>query len=262
MTGTEGISQHTADGVAALTIDRPAKKNALTLGMYEQLVEALAQAHREPSTRVILLSGAGGSFTAGNDLADFIKNPPQSSDSPVGRFIEAMVTATKPIVAAVSGVAIGVGTTMLLHCDLVYAAADARFQLPFARLGLCPEMASSVLLPRLCGSARASELLMLGERFDAKTAAEIGLVNGVVDGNGDHGDVVAHARAKALQIAALPPASIRLTKQLIRDSMQALTREALDRESGHFFERLRSPEAAEAMSAFMGKRAPDFSKFE
>ncbi len=255
----EHVVHEVEDRVLTLTLNRPEKKNALTLAMYERLTEGLTRAATDSTIRVVLLRGSGGVFTGGNDLGDFMKNPPASVDSPVGRFLQALVGAPKPIVAAVEGPAIGIGTTMLLHCDFAYAAADARFQLPFVPLGLSPEAGSSYLLPRLCGTTRANELLLLGERFGASEALELGLVGKILpDGDALH----AHARERALAIAALPPASVRATKRLMREAFATSLSAALERESGIFFERLRSPEAAEAMQAFFAKRKPDFSRFD
>lgn len=256
MTGSDIVTETDA-GVFHIAFARPAKKNALTLAMYEGLCAALATASSDPNIRVVVLRGEGGSFTAGNDLADFMQNPPSSSDSPVGRFLEALVRFAKPIVAAVEGPAIGVGTTMLLHCDLVYAATGSRLQMPFVPLGLSPEAGSSYLLPRLAGHPRAAELLLLGEPFGPELAREIGLVLEVLAPDQLH----ARVRERAAAIAALPPASVRLTKQLMRAPIVAALGDALTAESTAFFERLRSPEAAEAMQAFFMKRKPDFSRF-
>jgi enoyl-CoA hydratase/carnithine racemase len=258
MSPQDGFVRQELDGrVLSLVIDRPAKKNALTVAMYEALCGGFERAHADPEIRVLLVRGEGASFTAGNDLGDFMRNPPQSTDSWVARMIESFVRATKPIVAAVEGVAIGFGTTMLLHCDLVYAAEGTRFQLPFVNLGLCPEAGSSLLLPLLCGHQRASELLMLGEPFGPELAHEIGLVNRVLP----PADLHAFARERAAKLAEQPPASVRLTKQLLREGAKDATMRALLAEGEAFFERLRSPEAAEALQAFFAKRKPDFSRF-
>jgi enoyl-CoA hydratase/carnithine racemase len=258
MSDSTDVRVELADHVLTLVIDRPAKKNALTLAMYEAMTAALVRAREDASIRVILLRGANGVFTAGNDLLDFMQKPPTSADSPVGRFLEALASHPKPLVAAVEGIAIGVGTTMLLHCDLVYAAASTRFQLPFVPLGLGPEAASSLLLPQLCGHQRAAELLLFGEPFDGARALDLGLVNRVVEPE----DLHEFARERAVTLATLPPASIRLTKRLLRAPVRASLEAVMHDESTAFFERLRSPEAAEAMSAFFAKRKPDFSRFE
>lgn len=258
MTDCPEIQIDVADRVLTLSFARSAKKNALTLAMYDAMTAALVRARDDAQIRVVLVRGNGGVFTSGNDLADFMRNPPTSADSPVGRFLETFVTFAKPIVAAVDGVAIGVGTTMLLHCDLVYATDDARLQLPFVPLGLGPEAGSSLLLPLLCGHQRAAELLLFGEPFDGKRAVELGLVSRTMA----QGELHEFARARAVALAALPPASIRLTKRLLRAPLAAGLEAAMNDESTAFFERLRSPEAMEAMSAFFAKRKPDFSRFE
>ena len=233
------------------------KKNALTADMYQALAEALARAEADPAVRVILISGAGGNFTAGNDLADFLDHPPKDEDAPVFRFLNAFAGLQKPFVAAVDGVAVGVGTTVLLHCDLVYAGASARFALPFANLGRTPEAASSLLLPLRAGHARAAEMLMLGEVFSAQTALDSGIVNAVLP----DGQVLAHALERCRKLITQPAASLRLTKQLMKRSQQALIRETMGTEAEIFRQRLVSPEAKEAFAAFFEKRKPDFSKF-
>ena len=245
------------DGVFHIEITRPEKKNALTADMYRALAEALARAEPAPEVRVILISGAGGNFTAGNDLADFLDHPPMDEDAPVFRFLNAFANLQKPFVAAVDGVAVGVGTTILLHCDLVYAGASSRFALPFANLGLTPEAASSLLLPLRTGHARAAEMLMLGEVFSAQTALEAGIVNAVLP----HGQVLAHALERCRKLITQPAASLRLTKQLMKRTQQALVRETMSTEAEIFRQRLVSPEAKEAFAAFFEKRKPDFSKF-
>jgi enoyl-CoA hydratase/carnithine racemase len=255
---TETIHTQAADGICHVELARPEKKNALTTAMYAGLESALAAADADPAVRVILLSGAGGNFTAGNDLHDFLANPPRDADAPVFRFIQRLPALEKPLVAAVEGVAIGVGTTLLLHCDLIYAGAGARFALPFTSLGLTPEAASSLLLPLRAGYARAAELLMLGEPFSAEVAQQLGIVNGVFP----DGDVLDNAKERCRKLAGLPAASLRLTKQLLKRSQQDLVRETMDVEAGIFRQRLDSPEAKEAFSAFLEKRKPDFSKLE
>ena len=221
------------------------------------MADALAGADLDPAVRVILISGAGGNFTAGNDLADFLATPPMDESAPVYRFIEGFSRLEKPFVAAVEGVAIGVGTTMLLHCDLVYAGSSARFALPFANLGLTPEAASSLLLPLRAGHARAAEMLMLGEVFSAQTALEVGIANAVLP----DAQVLAHAIERCRKLTTQPASSLRLTKQLMKRAPSALIQETMNAEAGVFRERLVSPEAKEAFAAFFEKRKPDFSSF-
>jgi enoyl-CoA hydratase/carnithine racemase len=242
----------TQEGVCEIALARPKRKNALTLAMYSAMTEALAVAGREPAVRAVLLHGEGGNFTSGNDLNDFMQNPLVGEDSPVGRFLQALSTFEKPVAAAVEGHAIGVGTTLLLHCDLVWAAPTARFQLPFVNLALVPEAASSYLLPRLCGHARAAELLFFGEPFDAATAKDLGLINGVADG------VVAHARARVRQLADKPAESLRLTKRLLRAPLADEVKRRIRAEGEIFVERLASDELREAITAFFEKRPPRF----
>ena len=240
-----------------IRMNRPEKKNALTTAMYTAFAEAIRAADADAAVRVMLVEGAGDAFTAGNDLQDFLAHAPQGGPRPVLDFLQVFSHAAKPIVAAVHGVAVGVGTTMLAHCDLVYAAEGARFSMPFVNLGLCPENASSFLLPSICGYQRAAELLMFGEPFDAAKAREVGLVNAVVP----LAELGATATAAAEKLAGKPPASLRLTKRLLRRAWMPEIEAALDAESKAFAERLSSPEAKEAFTAFFEKRAPDFSRF-
>jgi len=246
-----------SDGVLRVELNRPEKKNAITIAMYRALGDALEAASADPGVRVVLLQGKPEIFSSGNDVADFLADPPRGEDFAPFRFLRILGHFDKPLVAAVSGAAIGIGTTMLLHCDLVYAATGARFQLPFASLGLAPEAASSLLLPRLAGWQKAAELLMLGEPFTAETAREIGLVNQVVPPE----RLLETATAAARALAAKPPAALRATKSLMKQALAAGIDQAMAREVREFTERLRSPEAKEAFSAFLEKRKPDFSRF-
>lgn len=247
-----------ANGVLTIRLNRPEKKNAITAAMYQAMADALADAERDPAVRAILIRGHDGVFSAGNDLADFMQQPPSGPDAPVFQFLHRISTASKPIVAAVSGAAVGVGTTLLLHCDLVYAAEDARFSLPFAQLGLCPEAASSLLLPRLAGHQWAAEKLLLGEPFDARQAHAIGLVNRVVP----LAELHALAAAQAARLVALPASSMRATKALMKSASAQEIAQRIKEEGEQFVGLLRSPQAREAMSAFFDKRKPDFSKFD
>lgn len=244
-------------GVLRIQFNRAEKKNAITAAMYQALAHALRHAERESAVRVALIHGAPDVFTAGNDLQDFLASPPHSNDAPAFQFLRAIHEFPKPLVAAVSGLAVGVGTTMLLHCDLVYCTPETRFSLPFVNLGLCPEAGSSFLLPRLAGYQRAAELLMLGEPFAAETAKEIGMVNAIVPTEA----LLAAAMATAKKLAAKSAASLRETKMLMKQGIHEAVKLAMGDESEAFRERLESLEAKEAFAAFLEKRQPDFSKF-
>jgi enoyl-CoA hydratase/carnithine racemase len=247
----------TTGAVRTLTFNRPAKKNAFTLDMYARLADALGHASGDPAVRVVVLTGAGDCFTGGNDVNDVLNHPDMGPDPPTFRFLRALAEFPKPLLAAVNGAAVGIGTTMLMHCDLVWAAEGALFSMPFTKLGLCPEAGSSLLLPRLAGLHRAAELLLLGEPFDARRAYEVGLVNGVVPGE----RLLELVAERAAALAALPPASVRVSKELIRHELRQRLRDAMEREGRAFRERLVSPEAREALTAFLEKRDPDFSRF-
>jgi enoyl-CoA hydratase/carnithine racemase len=245
------------DRILRIQINRPQKKNALTVAMYAAMADALEAAETNPEVRVVLIHGNNEMFTAGNDLVDFDNAPQREGTPPVFRFLGGISTASKPLVAAVTGPAVGIGTTMLLHCDLVYAGQNARFILPFVNLGLCPEAASSYLLPRLVGHQRAAELLMLGEPFTAALAREIGIVTEILP----DADVIGHAQAQAERLAAKPPASLRATKQLMKAETGAPVKQAMQAEREQFSSLLFAPEAKEAFKAFFEKRKPDYSKF-
>lgn len=244
--------------VLEIRIERPECKNALTGNMYAAITEALHDGEQDAAVRVLLITGTDDCFTAGNDLEDFLNNPSTDEDTPVMKLLSLLPVLEKPLVAAVNGPAVGVGTTLLLHCDLVYLATEARLQLPFVRLGLCPEAGSSMLLPRLVGRQRAAELLMLGEPFEAERAVALGLANAVFDSVSYR----EQARKKAHQLAAQPPAAVRLTKRLLRQPGREELQRHMAEERRGFDERLRSPEAREAFQAFLDKRQPDFSQFE
>ncbi len=250
-----GITTERRGAVAEIVFDRPDKRNAITVAMYAALAEALEAAEADEAVRVVLFHGHGGAFTAGNDLHDFLAHPPDGSDRPVFRFLRGLAGARKPLVAAVQGPAVGIGTTMLLHCDLVLAAEDARFMLPFVNLGLVPEAASSLLLPRLAGYQRAAELFFLGDPFDAATAQRIGLVGRVVPA----ADLLAAARALADRLAAKAPAALLATKALLK-SASVTVAERIEEEATVFVRQLQSAELQEAVAAFFEKRAPDFSR--
>ena len=253
-----GIVQARSGAVLQLGFHRPERRNAITAAMYSALAEGLRQAAADPATKVVVLHGTPQAFTAGNDLGDFLNNPPAGDDAPVMRFLGAIVAFPKPLVAAVNGPAVGVGTTMLLHCDLVYAGDEAQFSLPFASLGLCPEGGSSMLLPALAGYARAAEKLLLGEPFDAQEAREMGLVNKVLPS----AQVLEFALARAQLLARQPVASLLETKRLLRAPLAAQVAQAMKDEGASFRRMLTEPAAREAFSAFLEKRKPDFAKAE
>jgi enoyl-CoA hydratase/carnithine racemase len=212
------ISTSKANGILTIEFNRPDKKNAITAAMYQAMADALKEAESDVAMRAILITGKPEIFTAGNDLEDFMKNPPKDANSPVSQFMRNLSHATKPVVAAVSGAAVGIGTTLLMHCDLVYAADNAKFSMPFTPLGLCPEFASSMLLPKLAGYQRAAEKLMLGEPFSAEEALEMGLVNKVLPLD----QLIAFAQAQAAKLVALPASSIRTTKRLMKGDQTAV----------------------------------------
>ena len=251
------IKTGTLNGVATLEIARPERKNALTMAMYGAMADALNAATADASVRAVLITGQPGIFTSGNDLEDFMNRPPQTAESPVYRFMKALLDCDKPVVAAVTGAAVGIGTTMLLHCDLVYVSDEARLVMPFASLGLVPEFGSSLMVPRLMGQAKAAEKLLLGDPFRAEEAVEFGLANAVLPA----GEVANHARRVAERFNALPPAAVRESKRLLRAPLRAELDRVIQRESEVFGAALRSPEAREAFQAFFEKRKPDFTKF-
>jgi enoyl-CoA hydratase/carnithine racemase len=244
------IRSETGHGVARIRFDRLDKKNAITTQMYGQLVDALAAADADDAVRAVMLHGTADCFTAGNDISDFLQPPPGGEGGPTWRLFETLPRLTKPIVAAVGGPAIGVGATLLLHCDLVYAAESARFQLPFVPLGIVPEFGSTLLLPRMAGHQRAAEVLLLGQPFTARKAYELGLVTAVVSPE----SVLDDAGKAAAALAALPPQSVRLTKGLMKSGLDGPLRDRMMEEGRLLLECLRSPEAMEAMSAFLQKR--------
>lgn len=254
---TEHIAIEIKDRVLKITMNRADKKNALTLAMYSDMADAINDANSNDEIRVVYISGSGDSFCSGNDIADFLGDPPKDGESPVLKFVEAIVHAEKPVVAAVNGVAVGIGVTMLLHFDLVFASEDARFQLPFVNIGVCPEAASSFILPYLVGHRKASELLLLGKMFNTDTAIETGIVNFKTSAADLHDE----AMQAVERIVAQPPTAVKTTKSLLRASMQDQIAAARAREDRHFMPMLLGEEAKEAMTAFMEKRAADFSRF-
>jgi enoyl-CoA hydratase/carnithine racemase len=245
-----------SDGVLRIELNRPERKNAMTGPMYTRLAEVLAEADNDDAVRVVLWHGAGDSFTAGNDLADFQSNPPEPGKSPQGDLTAALIAFGKPLVAAVKGVAVGGGTTMLTHCDFVYAGEGTRFQIPFINLALTPEFGSSFSIPARAGHLRAAELFMLGEPFSAAHAAELGLVTRVVP----DADVLEIATATAEKLAAKPAGALRTHKKLLKQAVLGPLKEATAVEGVEFTARVRSAEAKEAFAAFFEKRAPNFQK--
>ncbi|MDN3922300.1 enoyl-CoA hydratase [Roseateles violae] len=246
------------NGVATIEIARPEKKNALTAEMYQQMADAIKAAAAAGEARAILITGQPGIFTSGNDIEDFMSRPRSEEDAPVFQFMEALIACDKPVIAAVTGAAIGIGTTMLLHCDFVYVADDARLAMPFVSLGLVPEFASSLLVPQLMGNRRAAEKLLLGDPFTGEQAVECGIANAVLPAS----EVVNHARRVAERFNSLAPSAVRESKRLMREPQRAALRSTYKAEAEIFGARLRSPEATEAFQAFFQKRQPDFSKFE
>lgn len=252
------IAIETVDRVMTLRFDRPARKNAITAEMYAALADALTLAEQDAGVRVIVLAGHVDAFTAGNDLEDFMQRPPAGDDAPVFRFLRAVSTFPKPIIGAVSGLAVGIGTTVLLHCDVVYASETARFSLPFVQLGLCPEAASSLLLSQVVGTRKATELLMFGEPFDAPQALAMGLINAVVP----VAELEPAVKARASRLAALPAPALRATKMLMKAQQAESIAQQIALEVDVFGRMLRQPAAREAFAAFFEKRSPDFSRFD
>ncbi|MEX0619270.1 MAG: enoyl-CoA hydratase [Pseudohongiellaceae bacterium] len=239
-------------GVFTLRIDRPEKKNALTRNMYGAMAKGIILADRDDAVSVIVITGCEDCFTSGNDINDFLNAPDLTEERPSVQFMKAISQAEKPLVAAVGGLAVGIGTTLLLHCDLVYAARDCFFQLPFARLGLCPEAGSSLLLPALMGHHRASELLLLGERFDAETACRFGLVNEVLPRN----EYFTTAMHRARQLASYSPKAVQTSKRLIKRRSQGELMATIDIELAEFGKLLGSEEAQAILQQFLsGKKA-------
>jgi enoyl-CoA hydratase/carnithine racemase len=257
------IKTATFNGVATIEIARPEKKNALTVAMYQGMADAINAAREDNSVRAVLITGQPGVFTSGNDIEDFMtrgtgnNQGSDAMDSPVFRFMRALLDCDKPVVAAVTGAAIGIGTTMLLHCDFVYISDEARLAMPFVALGLVPEFASSLVVPQLMGHRRAAEKLLLGDPFTPEQAVDCGIANAVLPA----AEVVNHARRVAERFNQLPPGAVREAKQLMRAPQRELLLATIRTEGEMFGLRLKSPEAMEAFQAFFQKRKPDFSKF-
>jgi len=251
------IHRETAGGVCRIEMRRAEKRNALTHEMYAGLAQALDAASADGEARVVLLLGAPGTFCSGNDIADFIANPPLHLQAPVFQFLRRIIAFEKPVVAGVAGMAVGIGTTMLLHCDYVVASEDAQFSTPFVNIGLCPEAASSLLLPLAIGHKRAAELVLFGERVPAATMLDWGLVNQVVGNDA----LVEAAERKARALAAKPGSALRASKRLLRRTLVPSAIEAMEVEAKEFGALLQSPAAKECLGAFLEKRSPDPSKF-
>ena len=251
------IKTATLNGVATIEIARPEKKNAITGAMYQQMAAALDAARADNAVRAVLITGQPGIFTSGNDIEDFMQRPPGSLESPAFVFMKALIDCDKPVIAAVTGAAIGIGTTLLLHCDFVFVSDEARLAMPFVSLGLVPEFASSLIVPQLMGNIRAAEKLLLGEPFTGADAVECGIATAVLPAN----EVAPHARRIAERFNSLPPGAVRDTKTLMRRASRKQSFETIAVEAEIFGKRLRSPEAQEAFGAFFQKRQPDFSKF-
>lgn len=252
-----------ANGILTIEFNRPERKNAITGAMYTAVANALLDGDQDSAVRAVLITGKPEIFTAGNDLDDFLNNVKpddgsMSADRPVFQFMRALAGMNKPVVAAVSGAAVGIGTTMLMHCDLVYVADNAKFSMPFSQLGLCPEYASSLLLPQLAGYPRAAEKLLLGEAFGAQEAFEMGLVTRILPA----AELLAFVQQQLAKLVALPPASIRATKALMKRPRTEAINDTMAVENKQFGAMLLGAEAKEAFTAFFEKRKPDFSKFQ
>lgn len=248
---TETLLLDRERGLLTVRLNRPEKKNALTRAMYSQLAHALTMADTDPQIRAVLLTGYSECFTAGNDIVDFLEQPPNDLDNPVFQFMLSLLDCRKPVIAAVAGPAVGIGTTMLLHCDLVYVSRDARLRMPFVNLGLCPEFGSSLILPRLLGQAKAAQLLLLGEGFSGGQAVAWGIATEALD---DGEAVLAKAREVALRFESLPPEAVRISKQLMKAPDREALRKVIEEEGKLFTQRLRSPEAVAALSGFINRR--------
>ena len=255
MSAKPEILVHTEAAVMTITINRVEKKNSLTAAMYGSLADALDSAARDAAVRVVVIQGHETIFSAGNDIKDFLNTPPDHADAPVFRFMRGISTFAKPIIASVCGPAVGIGTTLLLHCDLVYAGDNAAFSMPFVNLGICPEAGSSLLVPQLMGHQRAAEALLLGEPFMAEAALEVGLINRIVPPS----EANALAQRQAQKLAAKPLPSLIETKRLMKKGNAALVAERIEEEGASFGRMLSEPAAREAFSAFIEKRRPDFS---
>jgi enoyl-CoA hydratase/carnithine racemase len=256
MNTTDDVVTEYSEGILRVELNRPEKLNAMTSSMYTKLADIFNDATRDERIRVVLWHSAGDAFSAGNDLKDFLENPPGAGDSPQARLMDALVGFGKPLIAAVRGAAIGGGTTMLLHCDFVYAGESTRFQMPFINLAVLPEFGSTYLLPLTIGHIRAAELILLGLPFDARRAAELGLVTQVVSDQ----NLLQVATATARHLAEKPAAALQGSKRLLKRSFHEQIRAAMKAENEAFSVQVRSEEAKEALTAFLEKRQPDFTR--
>lgn len=250
---TTDILTSVENRILTITFNRPNKKNAITAAMYGAMADAMEDANKNDDIRVILFNAGGDAFTAGNDLIDFRDNPPRGPETGVARFLRELVLARKPLVAAVNGIAVGVGFTMLLHCDIVYMSETAQLQAPFVDLALVPEASSSLLLPARIGQAKAAEIFMLGKRVNAAEADAMGIASRVFPAD----ELAAAALKAATALSKKAPESLRQTKQLMRGDLDVISTRMLE-ESELFGARLQSPELTEAVMAFLQKREPDF----
>src|SRR6201996_8126088 len=249
------ITEHSGS-ILRVQLNRPAKLNGMTSAMFLSLASIFNEAAKDDNTRVVVWHGAGDSFCAGNDIDDFLDNPPGPGESPQASLMKALINFDKPLVAAVHGAAIGGGTTMLLHCDFIYAGESTKFQMPFINLAVVPEFGSSCAVPARIGHVRAAELILLGASFDAKRAAEWGLVNQVTSDK----DVLARATETAGKLAAKPVAALQASKRLMKQSSREQIKAAMKAENEEFSAQVRSEDAKEAFTAFLEKRKPDFTR--
>jgi len=256
---SDHINIETTDSVLTIGINRPEKKNALNGAMYFAVRDALVAGHDDQNVRAVIIYGLGGDFTAGNDLKEFLEFSSTDQETfPAKEFLDVLIPYSKPVIAAVDGLAVGIGATMTIHCDLVYASEGARFQMPFVNLGLNPEAGSSYALPQLIGYHNAAEIILLGGMVTAKRAYDMGFVNAVVK----QSELMDTAMTAAQRITELPPGPIRLAKSMMKKHFNDKIMETNEHEFNSFLDGLSSPEAGEAVRAFMEKRKPDFSRFQ
>ena len=256
---SDHINIETTDSVLTIGINRPEKKNALNGAMYFAVRDALIAGRDDQNVRAVIIYGLGGDFTAGNDLKEFLEFASTDQETfPAKEFLDVLIPYSKPVIAAVDGLAVGIGATMTIHCDLVYASEGARFQMPFVNLGLNPEAGSSYALPKLVGYHNAAEIILLGGMVTAKRAYDMGFVNAVVK----QSELMDTAMAAARRITELPPGPIRLAKSMMKKHFNDKIMETNEHEFNSFLDGLSSPEAGEAVRAFMEKRKPDFSRFQ